>query len=271
MTNRYLQEIRQSHLFPQKKFGQNFLIDEVMLDKIASYASIRESDEVLEVGPGLGFLTRKILAYSPKLLQVIEIDRRLESYLKEKFHDSIKIICDDAMKIDESSLVSDKFKVVSNLPYNVSVPLIMKWISNGEIFDEFYLLVQKEVALRITADSGHKNYGAVSVLVNYLCESQILFEVMPNSFYPEPKVDSAVIRLKIKDNYHSLKPKYLLLKEVTTQLFANRRKMVRKILSKMHNNWQIILSELEISETARAEEIPRDKFIRLAELLHSQQ
>lgn len=269
MSNRYAAEIKRSNLFPQKKFGQNFLIDESALDKIVKYSSIKESDEILEVGPGLGFLTEKLIASSPKSIHAIEIDKRLDEYLAKKFGNKIQVTCADAMKVEEKELVDHKFKVVSNLPYNVSVPLIMKWMENGEIFSEFYLLVQKEVALRIVADSNDTNYGAISVLIDYLCERQVLFEVLPSSFMPEPKVDSAVVRLKIRKEYRQLKTKYFSLKNIVTQLFANRRKMIRKALSKMTEDWQALLQNIDVKDTARAEEIPCKKLIAMAELIDS--
>lgn len=271
MSNYLKRKVLEYGISPQKKYGQNFLVDESVLDKIIQHSGKIKNKIVLEVGPGLGFLTTKILDREPKLLYSIEVDKNLEEYLRENFKNftNFKLIHSDAMLLEESKIFTVPAKIIANLPYNISVPLIMKWLYKGELFEEMYLLVQKEVAKRIVATYGNKNYGSISIIISYLAQAEILFEVSPACFYPPPKVDSAFIKITINKNHQQKKKIIPILEKLCNALFNNRRKMIRNTMPLISKDWKKYLIKLNISECSRPEEIPAEKYIQLANLLNN--
>lgn len=191
-------------LHPVKSFGQNFLFDNNIINKIANAQAI-EGKNVIEIGPGLGNLTEKIIAKAKKLV-AIEIDKKLISVLQDKFNNkkNFKVINEDFLNINLQKLIAEEFDnekgiiVIANLPYYLTSPIILKLVSNFEAFNSFTLMMQKEVAVRLTAKINSKNYSNLSIMVQYYCDSKILFDIKPQSFYPCPKVTSSLVFFKMK-------------------------------------------------------------------------
>lgn len=186
----------------QKKFGQNFLIDTHVLDKIIRAAGIEENDCVLEIGPGIGTMTQ-YLACAARRVVAVEIDRALIPILEDTLggYDNVRVINDDVLKVDIAALAEDEnggqpLKVVANLPYYITTPIIMGLFENHVPVKSITVMVQKEVADRMQAGPGRKDYGALSLAVQYYARPYVVANVPPNCFMPRPKVGSAVIRLE---------------------------------------------------------------------------
>ena len=195
-------EVLKKHQFTfQKKFGQNFLIDPHVLDKIISAAEITKEDFVLEIGPGIGTMTQ-YLAEAAREVTAVEIDRNLIPILSETLsaYDNVQIINEDVLKLDLAALAKERnggkpIKVVANLPYYITTPIIMGLFEGGVPIESITVMVQKEVAMRMQAGPGTKDYGALSLAVQYYAEPYLAANVPPNCFMPRPNVGSAVIRL----------------------------------------------------------------------------
>ena len=188
----------------QKKFGQNFLIDTHVLEKIISAAGITKNDCVLEIGPGIGTMTQ-YLAENAGHVVAVEIDRNLIPILKETLadYDNVTVINEDILRVDIKALAEEynggkPIKVVANLPYYITTPIIMGLFESGVPIDNITVMVQKEVAERMVAEPGHKIYGALSVSVQYYTQPQMLFEISPKCFMPAPEVTSAVVAMDVR-------------------------------------------------------------------------
>ena len=181
-----------------KSLGQNFLIDDSVLTDIVDGASVDDKDFIIEIGPGVGTLTAKLLMKAKKVTS-IELDNDLIPILQEELgeHENFDLIHNDALKVDFNSLIGDEpsVKLVANLPYYVTTPIIVKLLKDGYNFKSLTIMIQKEVAERINAEPNCKEYGALSVLVQYYCNTSIVRRVAPSCFIPRPKVESIVIRL----------------------------------------------------------------------------
>ena len=188
----------------KKSLGQNFLVDSNIINKILDIVNIKNK-HILEIGPGTGNLTSKILDKVPKSLTVIEKDKRLSNLLKKKFGSGIIIYNKDVLNINEKELKKDKLIVFGNLPYNISTEILCKWIinldNNDFWFDYLVLMFQKEVANRIISKFNTKNYGRLSILANWKLDVKKAFDVKPSSFSPRPKVESTVLFLSLKKNF----------------------------------------------------------------------
>ena len=189
----------------QKKFGQNFLIDPHVLDKIIASANITKEDCVIEIGPGIGSVTQALLENAGKVIS-IEIDDQLIPILTEQFghNDHFKLIHKDVLKVDLQKLIKEeapgkKVKVVANLPYYITTPIIMMLLENDLPIESITVMVQKEVADRLASKPGTKQYGAITVSVNYYADSYLVANVPRNCFMPRPNVDSAVIKLTLNE------------------------------------------------------------------------
>ena len=217
----------------QKKFGQNFLIDTHVLDKIVSAASITKDDFVLEIGPGIGTVTQYLCEAARKVI-AIEIDRKLIDILKDTLsdYDNVEIINNDIMKVDIEALVKEKnagkrIKIVSNLPYYITTPIIMSLLEKKVPVSDMTLMIQEEVARRMQAESGTKDYGALTLAVKYYAEPYIAAFVPPNCFMPRPNVGSAVINLKCHEKPPvEVKDEALMFKLIKAS-FAQRRKTLQ--------------------------------------------
>lgn len=220
-----------------KSLGQNFLVDEHVLSQIVESANIKEDDVVLEIGPGIGTLTREI-SYRAKQVICIEIDKKLIPILKETLsdRDNITVINQDILKTDLNAIIEEyspekKIKVVANLPYYITTPIIMRFLEEVLPFETMVFMIQKEVANRMNALPGGKEYGSLSVAVQYYCNTSIVTKVPKGAFIPEPGVDSAVIRLDLKEDKGIDLIDEDLFFEVVKAAFSKRRKTLLNALS----------------------------------------
>lgn len=259
-------------LKPDKSLGQNFLLDKSITDTIVTAAGDIENKVVVEVGPGPGLLSRSILDSKIKELHALEMDSRcieaLES-LKELHGDRFKLIHADASKFDFNSLSDGKLTVIANLPYNIGTFLLLKWLETPQKFDQIVIMLQKEVVDRIVAKENDKSYGRLSVICNMLCDVEILMDVDRTSFYPPPKVQSAVVKLKPLKN-----PRFdcniASLQKVTAAAFGMRRKMLRQSLKPILGDRINKLEEIGISLTQRAETISLKQFYQITKIFDGQ-
>ena len=249
----------------KKSLGQNFLIDQNIINKILSITTITNKD-VLEIGPGTGNLTKYILDNNPKSLTVIEKDHDLCKLLDEKFKKKILIINEDILKIDPyNEILKKKILVFGNLPYNISTEIICNWIinlRNEYWFDELVLMFQKEVADRIIADVNTSEFGRLSILSKWRLTIKKIFDIKPNSFYPKPKVDSTVLHFLPKYKYNEFKnPKNL---ETVSRVFFNqRRKKIKNPMKQLFANYQIISKKLKINLDLRPQNLSNEQFYQI--------
>lgn len=273
-------EVIQKYQFDfQKKFGQNFLIDGRVLEKIMDAADIGTEDFVLEIGPGIGTMTQ-YLAERARQVMAVEIDRNLIPILSETLsaYDNVEILNADILKIDLRKIVEEKnqgqpIKVVANLPYYITTPIIMELFESEIPVDNITVMVQKEVADRMQAQPGTKDYGALSLAVQFYAEPYIAANVPPNCFMPRPKVGSAVIRLtRHKNPPVEVKNKKLLFQLIRAS-FNQRRKTLQngiKNFSGLSFSKEEVAKALEqigVSPTIRGEALSLEQFAELCSLL----
>jgi 16S rRNA (adenine1518-N6/adenine1519-N6)-dimethyltransferase len=256
---------RMKSVRPKKSLGQHFLHDQKIAQRIvASLKLEREKNAVLEIGPGMGILT-KFLIDQPRIdLKVIEIDRDSVAYLK-KHYPSLQpgIIEGDFLEVDIHEIFPSKFAIIGNFPYNISSQIFFKTLRHRDSIDELVCMLQKEVAQRIAAPHGSKTYGILSVLLQAYYTIEYLFTVPPGVFTPPPKVMSAVIRLKRNDVIHLPCDETLFI-QVVKQGFNTRRKTLRNALKNL--NLPAEISALEIMDK-RAEQLSVEAFINLTQLI----
>ncbi len=253
---------------PRKRFGQNFLHDHTIIYNIISSIQAKPDQHWVEIGPGQGALTEPLLNQGVRL-EVVELDRDLVALLKQKFsqYSNLKIHSADALRFDFSSLADGgaKLRIIGNLPYNISTPLMFHLLDNAYCIEDMHFMLQKEVVDRICAAPGSKKYGRLSVMLQYYCLPELLFEVPPESFDPAPQVMSAIVRLVP----HQLPPVMVndvsKLNRVVTQAFSQRRKTLRNSLKKLIAEEDIVA--LNIDPTLRAENISLAEFASLSNLL----
>ncbi|MBE5942787.1 MAG: 16S rRNA (adenine(1518)-N(6)/adenine(1519)-N(6))-dimethyltransferase RsmA [Lachnospiraceae bacterium] len=262
----------------QKKFGQNFLIDSHVLDKIIAAAGVTKDDVVLEIGPGFGTMTQ-YLAETAKEVIAVEIDKTLIPILHETLadYDNITIINEDILKVDIKKLVDEKnggrpIKVVANLPYYITTPIIMGLFESHVPLDNITVMVQKEVAQRMQAGPGTKDYGALSLAVQFYAEPYIVANVPPNCFIPRPGVGSAVIRLTKWDNPPIAVKNESLMFALIRASFNQRRKtlqnsLVNGGLSVTKEQVVQALEQMELSPTIRGEALTLEQFAILSDIL----
>ena len=249
----------------KKSLGQNFLVDNNVLEKIINTTIIKDKI-ILEVGPGTGNLTSLILKNNPKKLIVIEKDNNLAQILEKKFKKKLSIINDDVLKINENTISKEKLTVFGNLPYNISTEILSKWIinlKNSFWFDSLILMFQKEVADRIIADFNTSEYGRLSILSNWKLNIKKKFDIKPESFFPKPKIDSTLLIFSPKKNFVNIKnPKYL---ETVTRVFFNqRRKMIKKPFNQLFNGNEKIIEKLKLELNLRPQNLNFDTYYKLA-------
>jgi 16S rRNA (adenine1518-N6/adenine1519-N6)-dimethyltransferase len=245
---------------PIKRFGQNFLQDNNIVRKIADIINPEPEDKIIEIGPGLGALTR-LLAESGAEVIAIEIDKKLIESLNVNFP-QVKIINQDFLKIDLTEFNSNDLRIVGNIPYNITSPIIFKLIENHNIIRDAVFMVQYEVAKRMTAKKGTKDYGILAVLLNYFAKPEFCFKVSPNVFYPKPKVYSAVVKIEFKKNTDESLDKTFI--QIVKAAFGNRRKTLKNSLSNSIFA-QLNFSGCEVDLSLRAEQLDVTDFIKLAE------
>lgn len=253
---------------PRKRFGQNFLRDYSVIDHILAHANPVAGERWLEIGPGLGALTEPLLRLNV-CLDVVELDRDLVAHLQKKLghHANLTIHSADALDFDYSSLIADggKLRVIGNLPYNISTPLMFRLLENASIIEDMHFMLQKEVVERICADSGGKKYGRLSVMMQYFCETEWLFDVPPECFDPPPQVMSAIVRLQPHRTPPVLVNNFQNFSQLVTQAFSQRRKTIRNSLKNQINAEQF--EQLSIDANLRAESITLAEYAALSNLL----
>lgn len=262
----------------QKKYGQNFLIDTHVLEKIIRAASIGSDDVVLEIGPGIGTLTQYLCENARQVIAV-EIDDMLIPILGEtlKEYDNVKIVHNDILKIDVNEIVSEypgsSIKVVANLPYYITTPIIMGLFESGVPIDSITIMVQKEVAERMQAKPGTKDYGALTLAVQYYADAKIMANVPPNCFMPRPAVGSAVINLvKHKEKRYDVKNEDMLFRIIRAS-FNQRRKTLQNGLNNAANlpytKQQIAeaIEKMGLPTAVRGEKLSLEQFVELSNIL----
>ncbi|TDX51289.1 16S rRNA (adenine(1518)-N(6)/adenine(1519)-N(6))-dimethyltransferase RsmA [Orenia marismortui] len=266
--------LRKHNLNLKKSLGQNFLIDNNILDKIVETANLTENDTVIEIGPGIGSLTQKMAKVANKVIAV-ELDNRLIPVLNEIFegYNNVEIVHGDALEVDFSQLVEGSFKIVANLPYYITTPIIMRLLEEGFNVEEIVVMVQKEVGERMVASPGGKDYGILSIGVQYHTKAEISFIVPPSVFIPQPKVESAVINLKVdKEAAVDLIDEDFFFK-IVKSAFHQRRKTIRNSLTKApyinlsRDQVDQALEEVGIDSRRRAEKLSIEQFAKLSNVL----
>jgi 16S rRNA (adenine1518-N6/adenine1519-N6)-dimethyltransferase len=257
-------------MHPKKSLGQNFLVDESVIAKIVAAAGLGPSDAVLEIGPGLGAMTRP-LAGAAGHVAAVELDEGLLLRLKDDLKDlnNIDFIHGDALKFPYEGLPR-KVKVVANLPYYISTPIITRLIGAREKITTMLLMLQKEVARRITAQPGGREYGYISVMVQLYTEARLLFDVPNWAFNPVPKVDSAVVKLVIRDEPAAKVKDYALFEKVVGASFSHRRKTLKNTLKAsglFTDEGLAAMGETGIDPSRRAETLTVAEFGKLADFL----
>jgi len=275
------QQMAKNSLHFNKSLGQNFLTDDAILDEIVYASGVGEDINVLEIGPGAGALTTR-LAKSSKRVVAVEIDTSLIPMLSENLSefDNVKIINKDILKIDLKQLIDDEFNgeevcVVANLPYYITTPIIMKLLEENPGFSSITVMVQKEVADRLSAEPGGKNCGAITYSVNYYCETEKVVDVPPEAFVPAPKVWSSVIKLTLRDKPPVECMNVAHLFELIKAAFLMRRKTFincvaqSKTINCDKETLKGILAELGISETIRGEALTLVQYSQISDKILS--
>lgn len=271
--------LRKYNLQANKRFGQNFLIDDNVLENIVEAANISENELIIEIGPGLGNLTEYLLKKSTYVL-LIEVDNNMINILNDRFskYSNYELVNYDILKIDldkkieeleiKNGIKYDKVKVIANLPYYITSPIIFKLLEDSKRVMEIVVMVQKEVAQRITSKNDKKDYGVLTVMVDSRCNTSIVVNVPRDAFIPEPNVDSAVIKLIKTKKYDIISQE--ILKKIVNASFSQRRKKVinslinTKCLDKNKEQWENILKDNGINEDVRAEQISTKQFVDIS-------
>lgn len=257
-----------------KSLGQNFLIDEGTVNRIVANAEVGPEDMVLEIGPGIGVMTQVLAAHAEKVVAV-EIDSSLLPVLNETLEglDNVEVVHGDILEVDVKALLAEHFgdrkpKVVANLPYYVTTPILMRFLEERLPVSEIVVMIQKEVAERMTASPSTKAYGSLSIAVQYYCEAAVVQKVPPTVFMPQPSVESLVIRLKLREKpcVELLNPDFFF--KVVKAAFGQRRKTLLNALSaglSMPKDKILeVLEAVEIAPNLRGEALTIEAFARLA-------
>jgi 16S rRNA (adenine1518-N6/adenine1519-N6)-dimethyltransferase len=248
----------------KKSLGQNFLIDRNIIDRIVQTVPIT-NNEILEVGPGTGNLTREILKNNPNKMYLVEKDTFLAESLKQIIDERVRIFNEDILKFDEHSLSKNKIIVFGNLPYNISTEILSTWITNLKKdywFSDLILMFQKEVADRIVSKSNNSTYGRLSILANWRLNINKICDISPESFSPQPKIKSTLIHFTPKKNFIEIKnPKNL--EKITRIFFSHRRKMLKKPFNQIFNGNHEILSKFNIDLNLRPQNLDFDTYYKL--------
>lgn len=264
-----------------KSLGQNFLISQQVVDNIVGSSKITKEDLVIEIGPGLGTLTKELLDRAGKVI-CIELDKNMIKILEDRFslYNNFEVIFNDVLKVDLNAIIKQEkekndlrnAKIVANLPYYITTPIIMKLLEEKLDLESITVMIQKEVADRLIAIPGEKNTGAITYAVYYYSVAEKILEVPKESFIPAPEVTSEVIKLNIrKDENVDVKDKELMFK-IIKNAFMQRRKTLLNALTnakifKSKEEGKEILEELELDENVRAEKLSLEKFTELSNLL----
>ena len=248
----------------KKGLGQNFLIDQNIIDKIIQTVPITDN-EILEVGPGTGNLTREILRNKPSKMYLIERDTFLAESLKEIIDEKVTIFNEDILKFNENSLSKNKIIVFGNLPYNISTEILSTWITNLKDdywFSDLILMFQKEVANRIIAQFNTSAYGRLSILANWRLNIKKICDISPESFSPRPKIQSTLIHFTPKKDFVKIKDPANL-EKITRIFFSQRRKMLKKPFNQIFNGNTDLLNKLNINLNLRPQNLDFETYYKL--------
>jgi len=262
-------------MFKNKKhLGQNFLINKNITKKIAEIGIINKDSNILEVGPGTGVLTQELVKRDAKKIFAIEFDRDLKPELekiKNNFN-NFDYIISDALTLDERKIFKKNVIIFGNLPYNISLKLLIKWIYSEPwppFYNQMVLMFQKEVAERIIATSNNKKYGRISILSDARLNVKFHFNISKKEFNPEPKVDSAVLSFTPKKNSNFKLDDLNILSELTKNIFNTKRKMVSKVLKKIFNEKELQIIDFNNIKNLRPENLDFNFYYRLVDLIKS--
>ena len=259
----------QPHL-PRKRFGQHFLTDQSVLRELMRCLHLQPSDNVIEIGPGQGALTKYLLEEIPHL-NAVELDRDLVTLLQHEYDTKkLTVYSADALSFPYSSLskTTGDLRIVGNLPYNISTPLLFKLFSEIKNIRDMHFMLQKEVVLRLTAKIGSADYGRLTVMSQYFCDNDYLFSVPPESFDPPPKVESAIVRLTPKTKQPLSDTQFAIFSAVVKEAFNYRRKKLGNCLKRLID--PNILASLDIDPNARPQAVSLTEFIRISEMISVQ-
>ncbi len=255
---------------PRKRFGQNFLKDQSVLDNIISAIAPKTTDTMVEIGPGMGAMTERLIPYL-NTMDVVELDRDLVTFLQKKFNNKpLTIHQGDALAFDFRTIQKSpdrKIRVVGNLPYNISTPLLFHLMTFADSVIDQHFMLQKEVVERMAAEHGSKAYGRLSIMLQWRYDIDMLFTVPPTAFDPAPKVDSAIVRMIPKTSPIPCNTEAL--SKVVTQAFSQRRKIIRNNLSPLFTESE--LEQCGVDPSKRPEQLELEQFIALSNHLDSSQ
>jgi len=268
-------ELKEYGLFPKKRLGQHFLVDHAILDQVIRIAQTEKEDVVLEIGSGLGEMTLA-LAHQVKKVIAVEIDQKLVAILNKKIKEfpNVEVVKSDILKVDFKPFLEKEghlIKVVANLPYQISTPLLFRFIESKEVFATFTLTLQKEVAERMVAPPGRKEYGPLSIFTQMFLDVSIRFFIKPSAFFPPPKVDSAVVHMVWKEKPVIEANDEEWFKRVVKACFSYRRKTLANALKHseltLPGSVELKMEGIGIDPRRRPETLTIQEFVRLAEAL----
>ncbi len=256
---------------PKKSLGQNFLVNNEILKMMTDLGDINSNDIVLEVGPGKGNLTEKILKKKPKKIILIEKDKDLSKFLKDKFGSNVEIINDDILRYNLEHYYNKKIIIFGNLPYNISTQILTSWVKINNLKNfckKFILMFQKEVADRILADYNSKNYGRLSIISSWKLNVKKIIDVSPGSFFPSPKIKSTLLIFKPKNNIYKINnPKNL--EHITNIFFNQRRKMIKKPLKILFKNYKKASEDLSLNLNLRPQNLSNITYYKICSYYES--
>ena len=256
----------------KKKFGQNFLINKDIIKKIADIANINKNTNIIEIGPGSGSLTEELLKRNSKEVFAIEFDKDLTNYLDKikNNYNNFNYKISDALTFDEKSIFKKNSIIFGNLPYNISLKLLIKWIYSEPwppFYDQMILMFQKEVAERIVATSNNKKYGRISILTDARLDVKFHFNISKKEFNPVPKVDSSVLSFTPKINTNFKLEDLNILSDLTKIIFNTKRKMISKTLKKLLNENELKVIDFENIKNLRPENLDLSFYYKLVDLI----
>ncbi len=254
---------------PKKSLGQNFLVNDSLAKKIVDFGNITNDDIVLEIGPGTGKLTEKIINKKPKKIIVVEKDSSLVSILNKKFSKKIDVINEDILRFSEKKLPYEKIVAFGNLPYNISTQILIKLIkldNLSKIFKKLILMFQKEVADRINANCNDSAYGRISILSSWKFDIKKLKDIEPHSFFPPPKIKSTILEFKPKKKFFKINNPSTL-ENVTNIFFKQRRKMIKKPLNQLFKFPSLVSDKFKLDVNLRPQNLNPETYFKLSKEL----
>ena len=258
----------------KKRLGQNFLINKDIIKKIADIGIINKDANIIEIGPGSGSLTEELLKRNPKKIFAIEFDKDLSNYLEKikNNYQNFNYEISDALTFDEKKIFKKNSIIFGNLPYNISLKLLIKWIYSDPwppFYDQMILMFQKEVAERIVATSNNKKYGRISILTNARLDVKFHFNISKKEFNPEPKVDSSVLSFTPKKDTNFKLIDLNILSDLTKIIFNTKRKMISKTLKKILNEKELKVIDFNNIKNLRPENLDFSFYYKLVDLIKS--